>query len=68
MLIIAFTAELKIVDECELESASREICVSSDKELEVVCRRRRPRHLPVMANMQREGQQLPLKFYERFYD
>ena len=46
-------AELKLVD--------------SVKELEVVCRKRLPRHLPVMANMRREGKLLPLKFKERFY-
>ena len=39
----------------------------SVKELEVACRKRLRRHLPVMANMRREGKLLPLKFDERFY-
>ena len=61
-------AELRIVDECEFESASREICVGSVKDLETVCRRRLRRHLPAMANMRREGQLLPLKFDDRLHN
>ena len=61
-------AELRIVDEREFESASREISVGSVKDLETVCRRRLRRHLPAKANMRREGQLLPLKFDDRFYD
>ena len=64
---IAIT-ELRIVDEREFESASREISVGSVKDLETVCRRRLRRHLPAKANMRREGQLLPLKFDDRFYD
>ncbi|RMX41872.1 hypothetical protein pdam_00019627 [Pocillopora damicornis] len=33
-------ALLRIVNECEFESASREICVGSVQELKTVCRRR----------------------------
>ena len=61
-------AELRIVDGYEFESASREISVDSVKDLETVCRRRLRQHLPAMANMRREGQLLPLKFEDRFYD
>ena len=61
-------AELRIVDEREFESASREICVGSVKDLETVCRRRLRRHLPAMANMRREGQLLPLKFDDRLHN
>ena len=49
-------AELRIVDEREFESASREISVGSVKDLVTVCRRRLRRHLPAIANMRREGQ------------
>ena len=42
-------AELRIVDEREFESASREISVGSVKDLETVCRGRLRRHLPAMA-------------------
>jgi len=60
-------AELKIVNSREHDLV---ICdhVGSLKELEAVCRKRLSRHLPVMANMRREGQLLPLKFDDRFYE
>ena len=45
----------------------RDLQGGSVKELEVACRKRLRRHLPVMANMRREGKLLPLKFDERFY-
>ena len=60
-------AQLKIVDSQEHDLV---ICdhVGSVKELEAVCRKRLRRHLLVMANVQREGQLLPLKFDDRFYE
>ena len=61
-------AELRIVDEHEFESASREISLGSVKDLETVCRGILRRHLPAMANMRREGQLLLLKFDDQFYD
>ena len=59
-------AELKIVDHREHDRVSRDHA-GSVKELEVTCRRRLWSYLPVMANLQREGKLLPLKFDERFY-
>ena len=38
------------------------------RDLEVVCRKRLRRYIPVMSNMRREGQLLPMKFEARFYD
>ena len=60
-------AELKIVDHREHERVIRDH-VGSVKELEVTCRKRLRRYLPVMANLRREGKLLPLKFDERFYE
>ena len=60
-------AELKIVDHREHERVIRDH-VGSIKELEVTCRKRLRRCLPVMANLRREGKLLPLKFDERFYE
>ena len=47
-------AELKIVDHREHERVIRDH-VGSVKELEVTCRKRLRRYLPVMANLRREG-------------
>ena len=58
-------AGLKIVDHREHECVIRDH-VGSVKELEVTCRKRLWRYLPVMANLGREGKLLPLKFDERF--
>ena len=48
-------AESRIVDEREFESASREICVGSVKELRTVCRRRLRRHLSAIAKHATRG-------------
>lgn len=56
---VAF-AELRTVDERHGQGVSA-------KELEAVCKRRLWQHLSLMANMQREGQLLLLKFYDRIY-
>ena len=60
-------AELKLVDAREHDLVIRDLQGGSVKELEAACRKRLTRHLPVMANMRREGKLLPLKFDERFY-
>ena len=60
-------AELKLVDAREHDLVIRDPQGGSVKELEAACRKRLRRHLPVMANMRREGKLLPLKFDERFY-
>ena len=60
-------AELKIVDSREHDLVIRDH-IGSVKELEAVCRKRLRRHLPLMANMRREGQLLPLKFDGCFYE
>ena len=59
-------AELKIVDHREHDHVIRDHA-GSVKELEAACRRRLRSYLPVMANLQREGKLLPLKFDEQFY-
>ena len=59
-------AELKKVDSRELDLVLRE--VKSVQDLEVVCRKRLRRYIPVMSNMRREGQLLPMKFEARFYE
>lgn len=50
-----------------LELSMRDMDRGSAKELEAVCKRRLWQHLSLMANMQREGQLLLLKFYDRIY-
>ena len=40
----------------------------SVRELEVACRRRLKRHLPVLADMGQKGKLLPLKFNDHFHD
>lgn len=61
-------AELKVVDSREHDLVIRDLQGGSVKELEVVCRKRLRRYIPVMANMRREGKLLPLKFDDRFYE
>ena len=60
-------AELKKVDSRELDLVLRDQGVTSVRDLEVVCRKRLRRYIPVMNNM-REGQLLPMKFEARFYE
>ncbi|XP_067033659.1 restin homolog [Acropora muricata] len=61
-------AELKKVDSRELDLVLRDQGVTSVRDLEVVCRKRLRRYIPVMNNMRREGQLLPMKFEARFYE
>ena len=61
-------AELKKVDSRELDLILRDQEVKSVQDLEVVCRKRLRRYIPVMSNMRREGQLLPMKFEARFYE
>ena len=61
-------AELKKVDPRELEVVLRDQEATSVRDLEVVCRKRLQRYIPVMSNMRREGQLLPMKFEARFYE
>ena len=60
-------AELKKVDSMELDLVLHDQEVKSVRDLEVVCRKRLRRYIPVMSNMRREGQLLPMKFEARFY-
>ena len=61
-------AELKIVDRREHDRVLSDWRSGFVTELEAACRRRLKRHLPVVADMRREGKLLSLKFDERFYD
>ena len=61
-------AELKLVDSREYDLVIHNVQGSSVKELEAVCKKLLRRHLPVMANMRKEGKLLPLKFEEGFYE
>lgn len=61
-------AKLRIIDECELNLALRDMDGGSVKELKAVCKRRLRQHLPVMANMRWEEQLLLLKFNDCFYE
>ena len=61
-------AELKKVDSRELDLVLRDQGVTPVRDLEVVCRKRLRRYIPVMNNMRREGQLLPMKFEARFYE
>ena len=61
-------AELKKVDSRELDLILRDQEVKSVRDLEVVYRKRLRRYIPVMSNMRREGQLLPMKFEARFYE
>ena len=55
-------AGLKKVNSRELDLVLRDQEVNSVRDLEVVCRKRLWRYIPVMSNMRREGQLLPMKF------
>ena len=61
-------AELKKVASRELDLVLRDQEVQSVRDLEVACRKRLRRYIPVMSNMRREGQLLPMKFEARFYE
>ena len=61
-------AELIKVDSRELDLVLRDQRVTSVRDLKVVCRKRLQRYIPVMSNMRREGQMLPMKFEARLYD
>ena len=61
-------AELKKVNSRKLDLVLRDQGVTSVRDLEVVCRKRLQRYIPVMSNMRREGQLLPMKFEARFYE
>ena len=61
-------AELKKVDPRELDLVLRDQEATSVQDLEVVCRKRLRCYIPVMSNMRREGQLLPMKFETRFYE
>ncbi|CAH3114361.1 unnamed protein product, partial [Pocillopora meandrina] len=61
-------AELKKVASRELDLVLRDQEVQSVRDLEVACRKRLRRYIPVMNNMRREGQLLPMKFAARFYE
>ena len=60
--------ELKKVASRKLDLVLRNQEVKSVRDLEVVCRKRLRRYIPVMSNMRREGQLLPMKFEARFYE
>ena len=62
------TANQQVTDRLrKKENCGKHDHAGSLKELEATCRRRLRSYLPVMANLQREGKLLPLKFDERFY-
>ena len=61
-------AEPKKVDSRELDLVLCNQEVKSVRDLEVVCCKRLRRYIPVMSNMRREGQLLPMKFEARFYE
>ena len=57
----------------ELDSRAFEIALAnyqgeSVRELEQMCRKSLRRYMPLMSTMRREGQLLPLKFDQRFYE
>ena len=68
VMYVSMIAELKKVDSRELDLVLRDQEVKSVRDLEVVCRKRHRRHIPVMSNTRREGQLLPMKFEARFYE
>ena len=61
-------AELKKLDSRELDLVLHDQEVKSVRDLEVICHKRLRRYIPVMSNMRREGQLLPMKFEARFYE
>ena len=61
-------AELKKVDSRAFEIALANYQGESVRELEKMCRKSLGRYMPLMSTMRREGQLLPLKFDQRFYE
>ena len=61
-------AELKKVDSRAFEIALASYQGESVRELEKMCRKSLGRYMPLMSTMRREGQLLPLKFDQRFYE
>ena len=61
-------AELKKVDSRAFEIALANYQGESVRELEQMCRKSLRRNMPLMSTMRREGQLLPLKFDQRFYE
>ena len=60
--------ELKKVNTRAFESALANYQGESVRELEQTCRKSLRRYMPLMSTMRREGQLLPLKFEQRFYE
>ena len=61
-------AELKKVDSRAFEIVLANYQGESVRELEQICRKSLRRYMPLMSTMRREGQLLPLKFDQRFYE
>ena len=61
-------AELKKVDSRVFEIALTSYQGESVRELEKMCRKSLGRYMLLMSTMRREGQLLPLKFDQRFYE
>ena len=61
-------AELKKVDLRAFEIALANYQGESFRELEQMCRKSLRHYMPLMSTMHCEGQLLPLKFDQRFYE
>ena len=61
-------AELKKVDSRTFEIALANYQGETVRELEQMCRKSLRRYMPLMSTMRLEGQLLPLKFDQRFYE
>ena len=61
-------AELKKVDSRAFEIALASYQGESVREIEKMCRKSLGGYMPLMSTMRREGQLLPLKFDQRFYE
>ena len=61
-------AELKKADLRAFEIALANYQGESVRELEQMCRKSLRRYMPLMSTMRHEGQLLPLKFDQRFYE
>ena len=61
-------AELKKVDSRAFEIVLANYQGESVRELEQICRKSLRHYMPLMSIMRREGQLLPLKFDQRFYE
>ena len=61
-------AEVKKVDSRAFEIALPNYQGESVRELEQLCRKSLRHYMPLMSTMRREGQLLPLKFEQRFYE